>query len=152
MLIPYINPRLPLSKSHAVIAIGRLVEAVARTNGPAYLVTLDELGDEQVKSTSLSRLFDCVPQINDAYADCCDDEHQEIFWMAYQEIGLEDSPLGLVCMNSTETGYLSTAQSMNALAERVRLLISCQEMGEVAEQGEMIVSPAQCRCTNSPKA
>lgn len=145
MLLPYINPQLPLSESHAAIVIGRLVQAVARTDGPAYRVTLDALGDEQVKSTSLSRLFDCVPQINEEYADYCDDEHQEMFWMAYQEIGLEDSPLGLVCMNSTETGYLSTAQSMNALADRVRLLISCQEMGEVTEQDEIIVSPTQCR-------
>lgn len=127
MLLPYINPRLPLSKSHAAIAISRLVQAVACTNGPAYLVTLDELGDEQVKSTSLSRLLDCVPQVNEAYADCCDDEHQEVFWAAYQEIGLEHSPLGLVCMNDTETGYLSTGQSMNALVNRIRLLISCQE-------------------------
>lgn len=124
MLLPFIDPRLPLSASHTAIAISRLMQAVARTNGPAYHVTLDVLGDEQVKSTSLSRLFDCVPQINEAYADYCDDEHQEVFWMAYQEIGLEHSPLGLVCMNSTETGYLSTAQSMNALADRIRLVFS----------------------------
>jgi len=122
MLLPFINPRLPMSESHAAIVISRLVQAVARTVGPAYRVTLDELGDEQVKSTSLSRLFDCVPQINEEYANRCDDEHQEVFWMAYQEIGLEDTPLGLVCMNSTETGYLSTAQSMNALADGIRLV------------------------------
>lgn len=122
MLLPFINPRLPLSESHAAIVIGRLIQAVTRTSGPAYRVTLDALGDEQVKSTSLSRLFDCVPQINEAYADSCDDEHQEVFWAAYQEIGLEHSPLGLVCMNDTETGYLSTAQSMNALADRIRLV------------------------------
>lgn len=145
MLLPFIDPRLPLSEAHAAIAISRLMEAVARTNDPAYCVTLDALGDEQVKSTSLSRLFDCVPQINEEYADYCDDEHQDVFWMAYQEIGLERSPLGLICMNSEETGYLSTAQSMNALADRIRLLISCQEVDEVTEQGEMIVSPTQCR-------
>jgi len=46
MLLPYINPRLPLSESHAAIAISRLMDAVARTSGPAYLVTLDALGDE----------------------------------------------------------------------------------------------------------
>ncbi|WP_161600332.1 hypothetical protein [Pseudomonas mandelii] len=50
--------------------------------------------------------------------------------MAYQEMGLEHSPLGLVCMNSWEAGYLSTAQSMNALVDRIRLLISCREMDE----------------------
>ncbi|WP_123583382.1 hypothetical protein [Pseudomonas brassicacearum] len=130
MLLPYINPRLPLSESHAAITISRLMQAVARTNGPAYRVTLDTLGDEQITSTSLSRLFDCVPQINEEFADYCDDEHQEVFWMAYQEIGLERGPLGLVCMNSTETGYLSTAQSMNALVDRIRLLLGRQEVGE----------------------
>src|SRR5450830_465534 len=127
MLLPYINPRLPLSESHAAIAISRLMEAVACTSGPAYLVTLDALGDEQVKSTSLSRLFDCVPQINEEYANRCDDEHQEVFWMAYQEIGLERTPLGMVCMDSTETGYLSTAQSMNALVDRIRTLLSYRD-------------------------
>ena len=132
MLLPYINPLLPLSESHAAIAINRLMEAVARTSGPAYLVTLDALGDEQVKSTTLSMLFDCVPQINEEYANRCDDEHQEVFWMAYQEIGLECTPLGMVCMDSTETGYLSTAQSMNALVDRIRLLLSGQEDDEAA--------------------
>jgi len=127
MLLPYINPLLPLSESHAAIAISRLMDAVASTSGPAYLVTLDELGDEQVRSTTLSMLFDCVPQINEEYANRCDDEHQEVFWMAYQEIGLERTPLGMVCMDSTETGYLSTAQSMNALVDRIRTLLSYRD-------------------------
>jgi len=39
-------------------------------------------------------LFDCVPQINEEYANRCDDEHQEVFWMAYQDVGLERGPLG----------------------------------------------------------
>lgn len=124
MNFPISDSRIDLSHSNASILINRMVEAVACTDEPAYLVALDALGDEQVKSTSLSRLFDCVPQINEAYADCCDDEHQEVFWVAYQEVGLEHSPLGLVCMNDTETGYLSTAQSMNALADRIRLVFS----------------------------
>jgi hypothetical protein len=127
MLLPYINPLLPLSESHAAIAISRLMDAVASTSGPAYLVTLEELGDEQVRSTTLSMLFDCVPQINEEYANRCDDEHQEVFWMAYQEIGLERTPLGMVCMDSTETGYLSTAQSMNALVDRIRTLLSYRD-------------------------
>lgn len=75
-------------------------------------------------------LFDCVPQINEEYANRCDDEHQEVFWMAYQEVGLERGPLGLVCMDSTETGYLSTAQAMNVLVDRVRLLPNHQELDE----------------------
>ena len=78
--------------------------------------------------TSLSEVFDCVPQISEEYAERCDDEHQDLFWMAYQEIGLEHSPLGLVCLNEMETGYLSTAQSMNALADKIRLLLSNPEV------------------------
>jgi len=109
-----------------------MVVAVIFTNDPAYHVTLDAEGDEQIKSTTLSLLFDCVPQINEEYADRCDDEHQEVFWMAYQEIGLECTPLGMVCMNSMETGYLSTAQAMNALVDRIRLLLSRQEEDEAA--------------------
>lgn len=65
--------------------------------------------------------------------------------MAYREIGVEDSPLGLICMNSTEAGYLSTAQAMNALVDRIRMLISCQEMDEATEQDEMIAGPTQRR-------
>ncbi|KPB54740.1 Unknown protein sequence [Pseudomonas coronafaciens pv. oryzae] len=68
-----------------------------------------------------------------------------MFWMAYREIGLEDSPLGLICMNSMETGYLSTAHAMNALVDRIRLRISCQEVDEVTEQDEMIAGPTQRR-------
>ncbi|TFB36422.1 hypothetical protein [Pseudomonas sp. F01002] len=58
MIVPFINPRLPLSASHAAITIGRLVQTVVRTDGPAYHVTLEVLGDEQNKSTSLGL---CVP-------------------------------------------------------------------------------------------
>jgi hypothetical protein len=36
-------------------------------------------------------------------------------------------------MNSTETGYLSTAQSMNALVDRIRLLLSRQEVATSEE-------------------
>jgi len=144
MLLPFISRRTPLSESHAAIAVGRLVQAIARTDAPAYSVTLDALGGEQVQSTSLSRLFDYVPQISEAYADRCDDEQQDVFWKAYREVGLERSPLGLVCMNISETGYLSTAQSMNALVNRIRQLICCQDLDEVTKQREMIVSPTQC--------
>lgn len=56
-----------------------------------------------------------------------------------------DSPLGLICMNNTEAGYLSTAQAMNALVDRIRMLISCQEMDGVTEQDEMIAGPTQRR-------
>ena len=66
MLLPYMNPRLPLSESHAEIVIGRLVQAVAHTDNPAYCVTLDAVGDEQVTLTSLSQFCQNVPRINEA--------------------------------------------------------------------------------------
>lgn len=133
MVLPFIDLQLPLSKLHATTIISRLVEAVVRAEEPAYTVTPDASGGERVKPTSLSRLFDYVPQISEAYADRCDDEHQAVFWTAYQEIGLERSPFGLVCMNISETGYLSTAQSMNALVDRIRQLICCQELDQAVE-------------------
>lgn len=49
-----LNPRLPLSESHAEIVIGRLVQAVARTDGAAIVLPLDVVGDEQVTLTLLS--------------------------------------------------------------------------------------------------
>jgi hypothetical protein len=128
MNFPISDSRIDLSHSSASIQINRVVKAVTGTDAPAYHVTLDAEGDEQFTSTSLSELFNCVPQICETYADRCDDEHQDVFWMAYREIGLEHSPLGLVCLNDMETGYLSSAQSMNALADKIRLLLSYPEV------------------------
>jgi hypothetical protein len=73
MLLPFINPRLPSYASHAAIVISRMVQTVARTDEPTYHVTLGAAGDEQVRSASLSRLFDCLPKSNEAHAGNCND-------------------------------------------------------------------------------
>lgn len=142
MNFPVSDLRMDLSRSGASVLINLMIEAVIGTDEPACHVTLDTAGDEQITSTSLTKLFSYVPQICETFADRCDDERQAVFWMAYREIGLEHSPLGLICMNSEETRYLSSAQSINALADRIRLLVSCQAMDEVTEQDEMIISTA----------
>lgn len=76
-----------------------MLEAVTGTDEPACHVTLSAVGDEQITSKSLTKLFRCVPQICGTYAERCDDEIQEVFWMAYREIGFELSPVGQVCLN-----------------------------------------------------
>ena len=130
MSFPISDSRIDLSHSSVSILINQMVEAVTCTDEPAYHVTLDAEGDEQIVMTSLSELFDYAPQISEESADYCDDEHQDLFRAAYKDIGLGHTPCGLVCMNSTDTGYLSTAQAMNALVDRIRLLISRLEEDE----------------------
>lgn len=79
MSFPISDSRIDLSHSSVSILINRMVVAVICTNDPVYHVTLDAEGDEQIIMTSLSELFDCVPQICETYADRCDDEHQYLF-------------------------------------------------------------------------
>jgi len=85
-----------------------MVKAVTCTDEPAYLVTLDALGDEQVKFTSLSRLFDCVPQINEEYADCCDDEHQDVRRLSdFSRTGLKNQIVSANRLSFAERGISS---------------------------------------------
>ena len=114
-------PRLP--KVVASCFIKELVRAVARTDQPAFHAALDASGDEQILRTSLSELFAWVPLIQVDYRDDYEHRYLELFWTAYQEVGLEFSPLGLVCIDESETTYLTPAQAMNALVERIRLLL-----------------------------
>ena len=41
---------------------------------------------------------------------------------AYQDIGLELSPVGLTCLDKCETRYLSTDETLNTLTDRIRQL------------------------------
>ncbi|MEB0007260.1 hypothetical protein QN412_21205 [Pseudomonas sp. RTB3] len=123
MSFPIIDSRIHLSQSSASIVISHLVQAIACTDEPAFHVALDAAGEEQVMPTSLSELFKYMPLIKGDHADHYDDNHLEVFWTAYQGMGFENSPFGLVCMNNAETGYLSTAQMMNALVDRIRQLV-----------------------------
>ncbi|MEB0040424.1 hypothetical protein [Pseudomonas sp. MH10] len=127
MIISLIDPRFPLSRSNAAIVISRLVQAIALTQDPAYRTTLDASGCEQVAVTVQSRLCECLPRISEHYASYRDDEYQDIYWTAYREVGLEDSPVGLVCMNAHETGYLTTPSAINALVDRVRQLVDSRD-------------------------
>lgn len=116
----------PITKLPKVVAecfIKELVRAVARTDQPAFHASLDSPGEVQILRTSLSELFSCVPLIQVDYRDDYEHRYLELFWTAYQEVGLEFSPLGLVCIDESETTYLTPAQAMNALVDRIRLLL-----------------------------
>lgn len=78
------STQLPSPVPHvtANLLIQELVKTVGRTNESAYLVTLSERSDEDVKLTSLSGLFDCVSLITVNYADNYDDRSLELFWTA----------------------------------------------------------------------
>lgn len=54
-------------------------------------------------------------------------EHLRAFWQACQDIGLERSPTGLICLNEQGTGYLGFHHSMNVLVARIRQLIRSKE-------------------------
>lgn len=63
------------------------MRAFARTGGQVYGVTLVALSD------ALPRLFDCVPQTNEEYADYCDDEHHVLHCAAFIENGNDPKPV-----------------------------------------------------------
>lgn len=116
----------PITKLPKVVAtcfIKELVRAVARSDQPAFHVSKDVFGDEQILLTSLSELFACVSLIQVDYRDDYENWYLKLFWTAFQEVGLEFSPLGLVCIDESETTYLTPAQAMNALVDRIRLLL-----------------------------
>lgn len=123
MYLPRIESRTNLPQVIATFLIKELVQSIAHTDQPAFHVTLDEFGVEQLVPSSIYELIKYIPQFQPSYSDDYADRSLELFWTACQEIGLEFSPFGLVCLNEAETGYLSTPQTMNALVDRIRRLL-----------------------------
>jgi hypothetical protein len=121
MYRPVIDLHAVLHPAKVVVLIQQLVSSINLTTEPAFHVTLDESGDERVSPTSLSKHFKYIGQLHHT----CPEHYEhnnilEMFWWACEEVGLEWTPLGIFSMNSTETGYLSTAQTMNALVDKIR--------------------------------
>lgn len=113
------------SQSRASIQIEELVQAVKRTNGPAFHISYNKAGYEQVSTARLSKRFVEIQQLMNIYDDYYDySEHLQLFWDACQDIGLERSHAGPVCLDTTGFRYLSFAQSMNVLVDRIRQLSS----------------------------
>ncbi|MEG1627059.1 YagK/YfjJ domain-containing protein [Pseudomonas sp.] len=116
-----------VSQSKASILIERLVQSIERTDRPAFEIIQSPSGYERVQRTRLSKYFDSMQQMLDLFYDdqaYVYSEHLRAFWQACQDIGLERSSVGLICLNEQGTGYLDFHHSMNVLVAGIRQLIS----------------------------
>ncbi|AUO21145.1 inovirus-type Gp2 protein [Pseudomonas sp. NC02] len=119
------NPYTSLSQSDIAIEIERLVKSIEQYDTPAFRLPGIRSAHEQPERTRLSRYFDRIQQMVDLFDDRCQyrySEHLQAFWDACQDIGLERSPVGPVCLNESATAYLDHHRSMNVLVERIRQL------------------------------
>gem|GEM_PF-2879212 len=117
--------KVSLSQSDVSVLIERLVTAIKHTSDSAFNISKLNSDDEQVQATGLSRHFHQIEQMVELFDDRCAyevDEHLHVFWQACQEVGLELSPLGLTCLSSDETRYLSSYETLNLLTQRIRVL------------------------------
>lgn len=113
------------SQSDIAIQIERLLHAIEQHDIPAFRFRDARSGHERVVPTKLSRYFDHIQQMVDLFEDRYEyrySEHLQAFWEACQDIGLERSPVGPVCLNGQGTAYLDHHSSMNVLVERIRQL------------------------------
>ncbi|RUE47717.1 inovirus Gp2 family protein [Pseudomonas aeruginosa] len=114
-----------LSQSDIALQIESLVQAIERSDTPAFRITHKRSGYEQVEQTRLSRYFTNVQQMYNLFDDRVPydySEHLLAFREACDDIGLQRSLNGPVCMSETETYWLSHHQSMNVLTARIREL------------------------------
>ena len=119
------NPYTSLSQSDIAIEIERLVKSIEQYDTPAFRLPGIRSAHEQPERTRLSRYFDRIQQMVDLFDDRCQyrySEHLQAFWNACQDIGLERSCTGPVCLNESVTAYLDYHRSMNVLVERIRQL------------------------------
>ncbi|QJI30354.1 inovirus-type Gp2 protein [Pseudomonas sp. ADAK18] len=119
------NAHPPLSQSDIAIQIERLVKAIEQHDTPAFRFEGTCSGHQQIMPTRLSRYFDYLQQMIDLFSDCSQyhySEHLQAFQDACQDIGLERSPTGPVCLNEEGTIYLDHHRSMNVLVIRIRQL------------------------------
>ncbi|SFI32693.1 Protein of unknown function [Pseudomonas guineae] len=115
-----------LSQSDIALQIESLVQAIEKTDTPAFRITQSRSGYERVEATSLSRYFTHIKQM----LDLCDDdrveysysEHLQAFKEVCQDIQLQRHPDGPVCLNERGAVYLDHHHSMNVLTARIRQL------------------------------
>ena len=122
-------PYTSLPQSDIAIEIERLVKSIEQYNTPAFRLSGTRSGHKQPGRTRLSRHFDRIQQMVDLFDDRCQyrySEHLQAFWDACQDIGLERSCTGPVCLNESATAYLDHHRSMNVLVERIRQLTGKQ--------------------------
>lgn len=114
-----------LSQADTALQIKSLVQAIEIGDGPAFWIEPRRLGSERVKNTRLSRYFDQIKRMFDFFDDQVPydySEYLQAFRSACQDIGLERSLEGPVCLNESGTAYLSYHQSMNVLVAQIRYL------------------------------
>ena len=113
----------PLSQARITILIEEFVQTIERSWDPAYYVSLSSCGHERVINSPLSTWFNLIDQFLHTYADhYVFSEHLEVFWRACKEVSLGYGPTGLACIDVDGNPYLSFAQSMNTLVDRIRQL------------------------------
>lgn len=113
-----------LSQSDIAIQIERLVQAIQRTDSPAFKIK-STFGKEGVRPTRISRYFDHIQKMVSLFDEDYPydfSEHLQVFWDACQGIGMEHSPAGLTCLSEDERSYVSTHEMLNALTARIRHL------------------------------
>jgi hypothetical protein len=114
-----------LSQSDIALQIESLVQAIERSDTPAFRITHKRSGYERVEQTRLSHHFNHIQQMYNLFDDRVPydfSEHLLAFREACDDVGLQRSPNGPVCMSETGTYWLSHEQSMNVLTERIREL------------------------------
>ncbi|WP_415844248.1 hypothetical protein ACMYUJ_13045 [Stutzerimonas zhaodongensis] len=114
-----------LSQSDIALQIESLVQAIEKTDTPAFRITHKSSGYERVEETRLSRYFTNIRQMYDLFDARVEygySEHLQAFWEACQDTKLERRPNGPVCWNERGTAYLDQHHSMNVLTARIRQL------------------------------
>jgi hypothetical protein len=114
-----------LSQSDIALKIEALVQAIEHSNTPAFRITHKQSGYARFEQTRLSHHFTHIQQMYNLFDDRVPydySEHLQAFQEACDDIGLQRSPNGPVCMSETGTYWLSHEQSMNVLTERIRQL------------------------------
>lgn len=114
-----------LSQSDIALQIERLVQAIEKTDTPAFRITQSRSGYERIEETRLSRYFTHIKQMVDLFDDRVEysySEHLQAFREAFQGVGLVRGTEGPVCLNERGTVYLDHHHSMNVLTARIRQL------------------------------
>lgn len=114
-----------LSQFDIALQIESLVQAIEKTDAPAFRITQSRSGYERLEETKLSRYFTHIKQMVDLFDDRVEysySEHLQAFREACQDVGLERRLDGPICPNELGTAYLDHHHSMNVLTARIRQL------------------------------
>ncbi len=115
-----------LSQSDIALQIESLVQAIEKTDTPAFRITQSRSGYERIEATRLSRYFTYIKQMLDLFDDDRVEyrysEHLQAFREACQDIQLQRHPDGPVCLNERGTTYMDHHHSMNVLTARIHQL------------------------------